>query len=726
MFGRGAVDLQTLTWPASRLGEAIEALARKGRLLSRPVEVPPLPQSLVQADDQVLGRWIEAVAGQLGLESEPAEAPYADVEQLVRGAGPAILRLPDMLCEGEPRFLALLKGGRWVSVVASDLSVRRVPLAMVRNALCAEIEAPFVERTEQLLVDADIPERRRARVRKTILDELLTPFRVGSCWLLRLSPGADLWTQVRRARLPSPFLILIGGHIVQQVLTILAWWVIGQGVLEGHFDWGWLLAWALVLFTAIPFQLLVTRVQSQLAIGAGSIFKQRLLYGTLQLEPEEIRHQGAGQFLERVNESESVELLALGGGFVAILAVIELVTAGVILALGAGGWLHVTLLLVWLLVTFALFGLYFHRIRVWFESYREMTNDLVERMVGHRTRLAQEDQQHWHDEEDQFLDRHHKISGRVDSVVTQLSALIPRGWMLLGLTGISYTFVVAQSSAGELVVSLGGILVAFQALTSLVTGFKSIAAAVMAWRQVEPLFQAATRPRADQPRGLYGGAGQTLILSSELQDAFDEGQPVITGRELDFRYRDRGRLVLRECSLQVHKGDRLLLEGPSGGGKSTLAALLSGLRVPESGLLLLWGFDRQTMGGAEWRRRVVVAPQFHENHVLTGTLAFNLLMGRRWPALPEDLREAEAVCRELGLGDLLDRMPAGFQQMIGESGWQLSHGERSRLYIARAVLQKADLIILDESFGALDPENLDRAMRCVLKRAPTLLVVAHP
>jgi len=76
-------------------------------------------------------------------------------------------------------------------------------------------------------------------------------------------------------------------------------------------------------------------------------------------------------------------------------------------------------------------------------------------------------------------------------------------------------------------------------------------------------------------------------------------------------------------------------------------------------------------------------------------------------------------------GDVLDRMPSGFQQMLGESGWQLSHGERSRLYIARTLLQNADLILLDESFGALDPENLQRAMRCVLQRAGTLLVIAH-
>ena len=59
-------------------------------------------------------------------------------------------------------------------------------------------------------------------------------------------------------------------------------------------------------------------------------------------------------------------------------------------------------------------------------------------------------------------------------------------------------------------------------------------------------------------------------------------------------------------------------------------------------------------------------------------------------------------------------MPAGLQQMVGETGWQLSHGERSRLYIARALLQGAELVVLDESFAALDPETLARALRCVL------------
>jgi ABC-type multidrug transport system fused ATPase/permease subunit len=206
----------------------------------------------------------------------------------------------------------------------------------------------------------------------------------------------------------------------------------------------------------------------------------------------------------------------------------------------------------------------------------------------------------------------------------------------------------------------------------------------------------------------------------------DGNSIVIEAYEIIFRYRDRGAPVLQRCNLRIAAGDWLLLEGPSGGGKSTLVSLLSGLRVPESGLLLLRGLDRQTLRSEGWRRRVVSAPQFHENHVLTETFAFNLLMGRRWPAQPADVAAAEDICRELGLDDLLSRMPARLWQLVGETGWQLSHGERSRLYIARALLQDADLVILDESFAALDPETLRRALHCVLKRAATVLVIAHP
>jgi ATP-binding cassette subfamily B protein len=150
------------------------------------------------------------------------------------------------------------------------------------------------------------------------------------------------------------------------------------------------------------------------------------------------------------------------------------------------------------------------------------------------------------------------------------------------------------------------------------------------------------------------------------------------------------------------------------------------LRQPESGLLLSGGLDKATLGESGWSDRVVSVPQFHENHILTESLAFNVLLGQTWPPPASDLRRADDVCRRLGLGDLLDRMPNGLMQMVGEGGWQLSHGEKSRIFMARALLQNSDLLILDESFGALDPENMKLCLEYTLEQANALMVIAHP
>ena len=336
-------------------------------------------------------------------------------------------------------------------------------------------------------------------------------------------------------------------------------------------------------------------------------------------------------------------------------------------------------------------------------------------MVGHRTRLAQQSADRWHEQEDRDLERYLDLSAELDRRAAHLRVLIPRGWLLLSLLALAVPFVSGEASAGSLAVSLGGALFAYWSFWKMVRGLADLAEAAIAWRQVAPIFHAAGRVEKMAPEA-------ALLAAAPMPGE----SVVVEAHELVFRYGERADPALAGCTLTVRAGERLLLEGPSGGGKSTLGSLLAGLRVPQSGLLLLAGLDRHSLGLDGWRRRAVAAPQFQENHVLTDTFAFNLLMGREWPPRPGDFEEAEAVCRELGLGELLDRMPAGLLQMVGESGWQLSHGEKSRLYIARALLQRAELVVLDESFAALDPESLRRALRCVLARARTLLVIAHP
>lgn len=707
------MSLVFATWPAARLAEAAEILALRAGLVSAPAGDSAVDHAPPDLSEEALGHWLTARLLRSGLEVEAVEITYPEVEPFLRQAGPALIRVA-----GEPAaYLALLRGQRrTVIVIRPDGRQQRLPMAQARAALCAGFEAPVRAVTDQFLNKIEMAPGRWQRVQAALLNEQLRDVRIGGSWLVRLAPSADLWTHLRRSRL-FPFVgVLAGAFAVEQLLLAGGWAVIGRAVLNGNLSWLSAGAWLLLLLTAIPFQLLNGWAQNRFALNAGVLFREQLLSGVLRLSPDQIRHQGAGSFLGRVMEAEAFEMLTLSGGFLAVVALFQVVLAAVVLALGAGGWLHTLTLFLWLAVSMVLLWRYAQRSRTWIETYRAMTADLVERMTGQRTRLVQEDRAHWHDEEDGALHRYTELSRQLDSAGVGLQALITRGWFIAGILGLLPAFLSGRASASALGIGVGGTLLAAQAFQGLVSGVVSLTAAWLAWGQISPLLRAARRSAAER----------ALPLNALVASTAPSGSTLLIGRDLGFRYHERQRPVLQQCHVTINNGDRILLEGSSGSGKSTLAAILAGLRQPQTGLLLLHGVDRQTIGDLEWRRRVVVAPQFHENHIFTETFAFNLLMGRGWPPTEHDLRDAEAVCAALGLDDLLARMPAGMQQMIGEGGWQLSHGERSRLFLARALLQRADIIILDESFAALDPELLQQALMCARQMAPTLVVIAHP
>ncbi len=717
-------------WPLERADEALEALARRSGL-----ERSPKP-----AGDDASGRGadfgerrtgsrIADAADRLGLEVEETEVPHSDVEDLVRGCGPALLRVP---MAGGDGLLAVLgcRGGR-VRVLGSDLGVRRLPLRRVVQWLCLEVEGPALPRVQDLLERLRVSRRRAGRARAALLAERLRHARLKGFWLLRLPPSAGFWRQMRHARLARQLATFLVMYALSYGLLLLSWWLLGRGALAGHLSRDWLLAWALILMTLIAPRQLSTWAQAKLAVGAGTLLKRRLLLGALKLEPDEIRHQGAGQLLGRVIESEAMQTHALAGGFLATIGGIELLMAAWVLSQGAAGWVHVLLLGLWLTAVLLVGWRYLVQRRRWTDDRLTMTHDLVESLIGHRTRLAQERLERWHEAEDQRLEAYLVSSRRMDDQRAYL-IVSSYAWVLPGIAGLMPAFVSGTASAAALALAVGGVLLAFRAFNKISRGFTYLTGAWISWRQAAPIYRAAERDggrpagRPIEPRIRPGAARPDPALIEARPGAARPDPALIEAQDLAYRYPVRARPVLDGCSLQIHPGDRILLEGPSGGGKSTLAAILSRLRQPTTGLLLLAGLDRHTVTPAAWRRHVVSAPQFHENHVFTETFAFNLLMGRRWPPRPEDMTEAEEICRALGLGELLERMPAGLLQLVGETGWQLSHGERSRLFMARALLQGTEMVILDESFAALDPENLHRALHCALERAPTLLLIAHP
>ena len=107
-------------------------------------------------------------------------------------------------------------------------------------------------------------------------------------------------------------------------------------------------------------------------------------------------------------------------------------------------------------------------------------------------------------------------------------------------------------------------------------------------------------------------------------------------------------------------------------------------------------------------------------------LLFNVLCQRAWPPTSGDIDDAVQILDELGLGPLVDHMPAGLSQPIGDGGWRLSSGEAARVSLARALVRRPDVLILDETVAALDAAHGSRALEVAAAHSRATVLIAHP
>jgi ABC-type multidrug transport system fused ATPase/permease subunit len=199
-----------------------------------------------------------------------------------------------------------------------------------------------------------------------------------------------------------------------------------------------------------------------------------------------------------------------------------------------------------------------------------------------------------------------------------------------------------------------------------------------------------------------------------------DGVPLLELEDVTFGYPD-GTPVLRGVSLQVPAGSRVALVGPSGAGKSTILALVEGFYPLDGGVVRWAGTDVRELPRAALRARLGYVEQ--EAPVLAGSVRDNLLLTRPDATDPE----LWAVLADVGLTDVVRRSPRGLDVLVGDEGVLLSGGERQRLAIARSLLARPALLLLDEPTASLDARN-EGLLRDTLASAAAdraLLVVAH-
>lgn len=266
------------------------------------------------------------------------------------------------------------------------------------------------------------------------------------------------------------------------------------------------------------------------------------------------------------------------------------------------------------------------------------------------------------------------------------------------------------------VLYVGNLFNSIQSLSQLFDLLQSSGAAfgtVVALLDTEPTMVDPAEPLPLPARGALELVGVDFAYGPPAP-AGPELAPASSGHPL-------ARPVLTSVALQVQPGEHLVLVGPTGAGKSTLAKLIGRLYDPRGGAVRFGGVDLRRTSRAWLRRRIVVMPQ--EGFLFRGTVLDNILIGR--PGAKE--REARLAVEALGLGEVLGELPDGLMTDVGERGSHLSAGERQLVSLARTALTDPAVLVMDEATSSIDPGTeryVERAL-AALANGRTTITVAH-
>ncbi|HEY1572941.1 MAG TPA: ABC transporter ATP-binding protein [Pseudonocardiaceae bacterium] len=287
------------------------------------------------------------------------------------------------------------------------------------------------------------------------------------------------------------------------------------------------------------------------------------------------------------------------------------------------------------------------------------------------------------------------LLGGMSALITSLPGLAAAGALALGIVEV----VDGSLSTGTLLAFLG-----------------TVAALTPAVEQAGPMLADCQDAAAAADR-FFDVLDLPAVTDTETTRS-THGPAELVFENVSFRYSDTDPPALRDVSLRIAPGETLAVVGTTGSGKTTLAALIPGLHDPSTGRITLDGVDIAALPRAALRAEVAVA--FDEPVLFSGTLADNVRMGVDDAYLDDALRSAHA-------DDFVRGLPDGVHTRVGENGMSLSGGQRQRIALARLVIRRPRVVVLDDPLSALDVHTeaqIHDALREVLATT-TALVIAH-
>lgn len=196
-------------------------------------------------------------------------------------------------------------------------------------------------------------------------------------------------------------------------------------------------------------------------------------------------------------------------------------------------------------------------------------------------------------------------------------------------------------------------------------------------------------------------------------------------RDVHFSYPARPDIkVLNGLNIDIRPGQFCALCGPSGAGKSTIISLVERMYTPQAGSILIDGVDVTKSRSVAFRDSIALVPQ--ESVLFEGSIEFNIGLGAK-PGYEVSMDEIEEACKLANIHDTIQALPDGYKTLCGPNGSQFSGGQKQRLSIARALVRKPKILILDESTSALDAES-EKLLQDGLEKAAkgiTVIAIAH-
>ena len=197
-------------------------------------------------------------------------------------------------------------------------------------------------------------------------------------------------------------------------------------------------------------------------------------------------------------------------------------------------------------------------------------------------------------------------------------------------------------------------------------------------------------------------------------------------RNISFSYKNNSKKVLEKFNLEIFKGEKIGIIGPSGGGKSTLGDILMGLLEPTEGFLEIDGIElkkNEKFSKNDWYKNISHVPQ--DIFLLDGTVAENIAFGLPYNQI--DKKRLMSVIHASKLSNIIRNIDDAFLTFVGERGSKLSGGQKQRIGIARALYKGGNILILDEATSALDEETELSIMKTIdnLDSSMTIIIITH-